>query len=382
MSRKAWIALMLVVAAVFAAVLVWRAAEPGHEPSTVRIGAILPLTGQAAEYGQAAKKGIELAVKQRNSSGGIRGQQVEVAYEDSKAEPKDGVAALQKLITVDKVRAVIGAMASSVTLAIAPVAERNRIVLISPASSSPEITNAGDYIFRNEISERDGARRSAELYFEEGFASIAILHINNDYGVGVAEATQAVYSDKDGAIVAVESFAQGATDLRAQLVKIKASSPEAILLAGYKEMILALKQMKELGIGQQVLSTPMFEDPEILERVGELAEGAIYSYYGVFFEGSNNPQRETFLREFQVEFGEEPSYYAALGYDAAAILLTAVSECEDYDADSVRTRLYGIRDFPGVTGTTTFDENGDVSKPVILKSVQDGSFVVLHPHSD
>ncbi|MCK4458341.1 MAG: ABC transporter substrate-binding protein [Methanosarcinales archaeon] len=133
------------------------------QPDEIRIGAILPLTGEAAEYGEDAKLGIDLAVEEINAAGGINGKRIQVVYEDSQATPSQGVSAIQKLTTVDKVPVIIGAMASSVTLAIAPIAEENKVVLLSPASSAPQITEAGDYIFRTEFSDAYGGKAQAEL---------------------------------------------------------------------------------------------------------------------------------------------------------------------------------------------------------------------------
>lgn len=375
MTGTAKVILWLVIAIVVIVAIWLGVVQQSSEQQTIKIGFIGPLTGGAAEYGQSAKKGIDLAVSAINQAGGINGANIEVIYEDSKADPKEGVTAIQKLLMLGDVPAIIGAMASSVTLAVAPIAEQNKVVLLSPASSAPTITEAGDYIFRNELSEALGAERSAEFYFELGFTDIAILYINNDYGISVKDVTEDVYGAKDGNIVAKEIYNANETDFRTQLSKIKATNPQAILVVGYMEMIQILEQIEELGIEVQVLSTPNIEEPKILENVGNLAEGIIYTYYGGFNLKSEKDGIKDFIIAFQERYSEKPAYFAALAYDAVNILKSAI-ERGGVSSDGIKGALYDTKNYAGVTGLTTFDENGDVEKPTILKTIKNGQFVL------
>jgi len=347
----------------------------GKKEKEIKIGVLMPLTGGQAKYGESVKHGIDLAIKERKNAGGIEGRAVTAVYEDYQGTPERAVSGIQKLITINKVKVIIGAFGSSATLAVAPIAEKNKVVLLSPSSSSPKITDAGDFIFRNEISEVYGAKRSAELYYEAGFTKVGILYINNDYGVGVKDITKQVYDSLKGTVTAAESFDEDATDFRTQLLKIEKSNSQTILIVGYKEMIQILKQIKELGIKRQLLSTPMFEDPEIIEKVRDLANGVIYTYYGTYFPESQLEIVRKFVTQFKSEYGIEPSYYAALAYDATKILIQAITK-GGYDAIKIKNALYQIKDFPGVTGSTSFDQNGDVIKPVILKTVRSQKFVL------
>ena len=156
--------------------------------------------------------------------------------------------------------------------------------------------------------------------------------------------------------------------------RIKETNPDAILIVSYKEAILILRQMKELGIKKQILGTPLFEDPEIIEKAGDLAEGAIYSYYGTFDPKSQDVRILAFIKKFKDKYGVEPEYYAPIGYDAVKILALAI-EKGGFNSEQIKNALYEIRDFPGLSGTTSFDKNGDVIKPVILKMVKDRHFI-------
>lgn len=340
----------------------------------IKIGVITPLTGGSAKYGEDIKRGYDLAVEKINEEGCIEGRKIRLIYEDSEGKPEKAVASAQKLIQRDKVIAILGALWSSPTLAVAPIVEKNKVILLSSGSSSPKITDAGDYIFRNEISEAYGAKESAKLYFNAGFKKVAIIYVNNDYGIGVRDVTKEVYKQLGSVVTASEAFEQDEKDFRTQLLKIKETNPNAILIVSYKEAILILKQMKEMGITKQVLGTPLFEDPEIIEKAGDVAESAIYSYYGTFDPKSEKARIKEFIKKFIEKYGVDPEYYAPIGYDAVKILALAI-EKGGFKPEQIKNELYQIKDFPGLSGTTSFDENGDVIKPVILKTVKKGQFV-------
>ena len=339
----------------------------------IKIGVITPLTGGAAKYGEDLKRGYDLAVEEINGKGGVNGSKIKLIYEDSEAQPPKAVSAARKLIDRDKVVTILGCFGSSATLAVAPIAENKKVVLLSSASSSPKVTDAGDYIFRNEISDRYGAKETARLFFDLGFRKIGVLFINNDFGIDFCDVVQKTYNELDGTVTAAETFEQDAKDFRTQLVKIKESNPEAILIVSYKEAILILKQMRELGIKKQILSTALFEDPEILEKVGDIAEGTIYTYYGTFDPQSQDVRIREFIKNFRERYGVDPEYYAPIGYDAVKILALAI-EKGGFKSEQIKNALYQIKDFPGLSGTTSFDENGDVIKPVVLKTVRKGTF--------
>jgi len=370
--KKSWIA--IVVAVVLALGIILALMRLAGEPHEIRIGAVLPLTGGAGKYGEDAKLGIELAIEEENAKGGINGKFVKVVFEDDQSSPQQTVSAFRKLTTLDKVPVIIGAMTSSSALAVAPIAERSRVVLVSPSASAPALSNAGDYIFRNELSDAYGGLAQAKLTWSRlRIQKVAILYINNDYGVGVKDAFLQTFEKLGGEVLGTESFEPDAQDFRTQLTRIKQKSPEAIFMIAYKESIMILRQIKELGLKTKVLSTPLFEDREIIEKVGEAAEGVIYVYYGGFKPQSKDEQIKRFVEAFRRSYNRDPGYYSALAYDATNIVLLAIKKGGIKSAD-IKNALYEIKDFLGVTGKTTFDANGDVTKPVILKTVKDGKF--------
>jgi len=349
--KKFWIVISLFI--VVALVIVLVVIQTKKEPDIIKIGAILPLTGDGAKYGEAAKKGINLALEEINGQGGVKGTKIKTIFEDTQGDPKAGVSAVQKLITIDKVPAIIGDLFSSVTLAVAPIMNQNKTVLLSPASSAPKITEAGDYIFRNCASDIfEGSIMGRFATNELGLKRIAILYINNDYGVGIRDVFKKTFISESGLITVEETFEQGATDFRTQLTKVKGSNPQAVYIVGYKELGQLLKQAREIGIKLQFLSTVMFEDPEIIKIAGPAAEGVIYSARA-YDPGSMDKSTREFVTKYMHRYNESPDIFAALSYDAMKILSLAI-ERRGFTSNKIKDALYTIKHYPAVVGDMSY----------------------------
>jgi branched-chain amino acid transport system substrate-binding protein len=347
------------------------------QEETIKIGAILSETGSGAPYGKDNRRGIELAQEVINRNGGLEGKKIQVIFEDDQTQPKISSDAMNKLITQDQVKVVIGSTVSSCTLADAPIAEREKIILISPGASSPKITSAGDYVFRNWISDSlEGSKMAEYLFNIDKFKTIAIFYINNEYGVGLKNVVSNRFAALGGEVVKEDSYEQDASDFRTQLAKIKNTKPDALYLAGYyQEMAIVINQIKALAINLPIRSCVCFEDPELLRIAGKNAEGIIYS--SPYFDLSDTSKVFIeFKKRFQEKFNREPGSFAAHGYDALMIIAETIRK-KGYDGLNIRDGLYKVNNYPGVSGITTFDFNGDVIKPVAIKTVQNGSFVTL-----
>ena len=338
-------------------------------PDPVILGAVLELTGPAAPYGQWSKKGLDLAVEDLEA----KGINVKLIVEDGQSDPKMAVSAFTKLATVDKVPAIVTTTISSSVMACAPIAERNQVILFAPGASSPEITNAGDYVFRNRISGIFEVEKAAELAQKRlGLSKMAMLLVNNDFGLSYGEAFQKIYEQTGGAIVAKDTFASGATDIRVQLTKLTGLKYEGIFLVGQvAECGYVLKQAKELGIRTQWISTIGVENAKLIEIAEDAAEGLIYTAPRYELD---DPGTSGFEQKYFARFQEHSNLYAANSYDALHILVKAI-QSGGYTGAGIKNSLYLIKDYPGVSGTTTFDGNGDVAKPVVLKMVKGGKFV-------
>ena len=371
MNKKTWIAVAIVAIIAIVVVIVWSTTE--RQPNTITIGAILPLSGSAAPYGQNAKRGIDLAISEINSNGGINGMRVAVLYEDSKTEPKEAVSALQKLFNSNGVRYVIGDINSTGLLAMAPVAEKNKILLLSPGASNPKISDAGDYIFRNWHSDALEGQVDAECAFKAlRWRTAAVLYVNAAYGAGLAETFKQEFGRLGGKIVAYEAYPQDATNMREQISKILASKPEGLYLPGWpKEMSVALKQLKELGSIIPIISVQGFDDPSILKLAGSAAEGVVFSVPKN--PDPNDPTVKSFNERYKRRYGEDPGVCSAAGYDALRIYAHAIAKAGN-NPEKVQAVMADLKDFRGADGPITFDEHGDLLKPFAFEEVRDGRF--------
>ena len=334
----------------------------------IKIGAILPMTGDGAKYGEEAKNGIELALED------LEDIKVKVLYEDDQGTSNGAINAFNKLVVSSKVPVIIGPMYSSTSLTVAPLGEKNKIIIFSPSASSPDLTEAGDYFFRNWPSDvYEGGEMAKFTYDVLKLRMVVILSVNLDYGVGLTKVFKEVFESLGGKVSAVEYYDQGATDFRTQLSKIKSPNPDGFYFPGYyAEIGLALRQAKEMGIKTQFLSCVGFDNPKILEIAGNAAEGVIFA--GPYYDPeSRDPKIKSFVERFIQKHGTPPGVYAAHAYDALKIVVGAIKK-GGYAADGIKIALYSTKDFPGVAGKTTFDRNGDVIKPTQIMTVKSGKF--------
>ena len=202
-----------------------------------------------------------------------------------------------------------------------------------------------------------------------------MFYVNNEYGTGLKDVFIHNVKEKNGEIVFADAFAEGQTDFRSALTKIKILSPDAVYIPGYyKELSTLLRQARELGLDTQFLGCATFNEPELLELAGEAAEGVVFvrPYFDVL---RKNPQIRKFFAEYATRFGIDAGTYAAHAYDAVRVLAHALDQGAR-TPEEIRRALLNTRDFPGVTGRTTFTVTGDCKKPVIVMTVARGRFVV------
>lgn len=366
---------VLAVLGLLAASCAHRTAE---DDSVLRVGVVLPLTGSMAAYGANALDGIQLAATQANAAAANdqNGLRVKLFVEDSKGEPQAAVSALQKLISADKVTCVIGDVGSSATLAMVPIADRNKVLLFSPAASSPSLSNAGKYFFRDWPSDAFEANTMVEYLKSKKYPTVAIVLLNNDYGLAMMENIKKGLSGSGVEIVATEYFQQGATDLRAQITKVTSVNPSVTYLISYpKETITFLRQYTELGGKAPIVATSAFEDASILENQAAAAEGAVFT--SPLPPDSSAQAVVSFRTDYLKSYGKEPGLVADYAYDALNLILAASKRESGVTGDQIKTGLQKIKDYQGASGLINFEVTGDVVKPAGLKTVKDGKYVQL-----
>lgn len=376
-SNRKWILCILGIIVVIAIGIAIQ--EKSSREKTIQIGVLFPLTGDAASYGEKGQKAIELAITEISSAGGIQGKQVKAIFEDSRAEPKTGVVAIQKLISVDHVPAVIGDIVSAVTLPAASIAEKNKVILLSPTSSAPAITEAGDYIYRIWPSDFAEGSAIAEYAYQKGYRSVAILHLNNDYGVAISNVFIKTFEKTDSKIVLNEGYLENNTDFRTVLSKVNNAKPDAVYIAGYyADTSRIVKQGRELGIQLQFFGTTAIEDSKFLELAGNAAEGIIYPLATGFDANLQNTITKNFVDSFKKRFNYEPGWVEAQSYDAMMLICKAISNIQlPVTGTKIKDYFDLMGEYHGCTGKIVFDENGDVIKPVSFKVIKSGEFKFL-----
>ena len=344
------------------------------------IGAVLRLSKGASD-GVPAKIGIELATEIINSSGGINGRELNIIYYDSKDDPTTAVNAVQKLISVDEVQAIIGPMMSGNVLASAPLCERSKVVMITPTGTSPRITEAGEYIFR--ICSRIDLQAKALVEKAVGLSGkkqpkVAIIYSNEPYGKGCKKLFTNYLEKKGIGLETVESFQRGDKDFQAQLTKIESLDPDILFIPGYlQETAPLISQARQMGI--DALSVGVFGDmaPLYIELGGKAADEHLIA--GEYDADYSTPKNSEFVSAYQEKISSDPGLpdnimFAALTFDSVGLLAEAIRSGAETGAE-IKNYLDSLQKFNGVTGELSFDPNGDVKKGgIYLFQVKNGEY--------
>lgn len=335
-------------------------AGSGYAEDVYKIGLIEPLSGNLAVYGQNIQKGVDLAVERINAAGGIKGKKIVMVYEDNIADPAKTVSAMKKLVTVDKVPAIIGAATSTATLAACPVAEENKVVLIAPPSTSPDITTkCGEYTFRVIASDSYQGVVMADVFWDMGYKKAAVMYVNNDYGRGLNDAFIKSFNKKGGKALASIAFEKEGNDFRTELLKLKTSKAKAVMVVGHPaEASIIFKQAKELGIDVQWLASEGIKTDETIKLAGNAAEGILVMAPKVDTETS---LYKAFRKDYVAKYNEEPPIFSDFAYDALNMVAKAI-EARGYSGPGIKDGLNKVgKNYAGVTGNKTFDQYGDVA---------------------
>ena len=338
----------------------------------IKIGGVAPLSGNVAVYGVECKNGIDLAVEEINAAGGVAGKKLVFICEDDEGMPDKTVNAFKKLITKDKVSIVIGSLTSGCAKAITTLAQARGVVQIAPAATSPDITDAGNFIFRacfiDPFQGTVGGKFAAENL---GAKNAAILYdLQNDYSVGLAENFKASFTAAGGRIAAEESYAGGDKDFNAQLTKIKNASPDVVYLPDYYGTVaLVAKQLRAQGIQCPIVGADGWDG-----LVGTAGDEVLNGYYSNHYaiDSTEDKVRE-YVAAFRAKYNKNPNAFAALGYDSVYMVKDAIEAAGSTDAAAVRSALEKTNG-SYVTGHLTFDaKHNPVKSAVMLKIVSDGN---------
>ena len=334
----------------------------------ILVGMYGSLTGDGASFGQSSVEGAQLAVEEINNAGGVLGRKIRMLVEDDQSRPEEASSAVTKLITQDKVVAVLGEVASRRTLAAAPVAQKYQIPLITPASTNERVTQVGDYIFRVcFIDPFQGEVLAKFAYNDLKARKVAVLKdIQQDYSVGLTDSIQKTFTGLGGRVLDPVSYSSGDADFRAILTQVRAQKPDAIFATGYyPEAAIIVRQARELGMTMPILGG----DGWVGDALKNGREALKNTFISNHYSGENpDPVVQNFVKAYRAKFKREPDSIAALGYDAAKVLADAITRAGSTEGPKVRDAL-AKGDVNGVTGRLKMNDKRNVDKPAVIQEL-------------
>src|SRR5215210_4851934 len=376
--RRILLALALIVATLNALGCVTRGTTCADPGGVIKIGVYGDLSGQTSSFGQSTRNGSQMAADEINAAGGIGGRQVQLIHEDDQGEPGKAATVTAKLINQDQVRALIGEVASSNSIAAAPNAQEAKVPMISPSSTNPKVTQVGNYIFRvcfidpfqGEVMAKFAANtlkaKRAAILFDS----------NSDYSKGLIQFFKQAFTKLGGEIVAEQAYAQRDRDFTGQLTQIRSANPDVIYVPGYyQEVGVIAKQTKQLGIKSPLLGGDGWDAPQLWDLGGESLNGDyISNHYSV---DDPSPAIQKFVADYKARNGEIPDALAALGYDAMKVLADAIKRAGTTEGPQLKDAINATKDFVGVTGTISLDKDRNAVKPAVVLKLEDKKYIYV-----
>jgi branched-chain amino acid transport system substrate-binding protein len=341
---------------------------------TIKVGEYASLTGKDATFGQSQHKGIVLAIEEINAAGGVLGKKLELVHEDNQSKSGESATVARKLISRDKVVALLGEVASTRSLEVAPIAQQAKIPMISPAATNPAVTEKGNYIFRVCFIDPFQGTVMAKFAKDELKAKkvATLTSVSNAYSVGLAKFFKETFTAGGGTVPIEQRYNEGDKDFRAQLTAIKAANVDAVFVPGYyTEAALVARQARGLGITVPFFGGDGWESEKLLEIGGEALNGCYYSTH--FSPENKDPNVTKFVEKFKKRWSNEtPDAFAALGYDTAYVLVDAMKRAGSTDGTKLRDALATTKNFAGASGITTIDKDRNATKGAIVIAIKNG----------
>ncbi|MBL9190190.1 MAG: ABC transporter substrate-binding protein [Opitutaceae bacterium] len=340
----------------------------------IKIGEYASLTGKEAGFGQTSHQGVVLAVEEINARGGVLGRPLELVYEDNQTKPGESATVVKKLLSRDKVVALIGEVSSGRSLEAAPIAQAAKIPMIAPAATNPAVTQKGDYIFRVCFIDPFQGTVMAKFALNDLKArKVAIISsVSNAYSVGLAKFFRETFVPGGGTVALEQKYSEGDKDFRAQLTAVKAAGVDAVFVPGYyTESALIVRQARDLGLTMPFLGGDGWEDEQLLKIGGPALNGCYYSTH--FSPENDDPAVARFVTAYKTRWkGEVPGAFSALGYDSVYVLADAIKRAGTTEGPKLRAALAATKDFPGASGVTTLDKDRNASKAATIIAIKGG----------
>jgi branched-chain amino acid transport system substrate-binding protein len=344
---------------------------PKINSNEIRIGEYGSLTGAQATFGISTDDGIKLAVDEINAAGGIDGKTFKLTTYDDQGDPAEAAVVVTKLITQDQVQIVLGEVASSLSLAAAPICQQNKVPMISPSSTNPKVTQVGDYVFRVCFIDPFQGQVMADFAMGNLKAKTAAVFRDqkSDYSMGLADFFVKRFKEKGGTIVLDQSYVAGDIDFKSQLTTFRQQKPDVIFVPGYyTEVGLIAKQARELGVKVALLGGDGWDSSKLYEIGGSALDGCYFSSH--YSPESTDPKVRDFVKKYQSKYGQVPDALATLGYDSVGVLAAALKNAKSLSGADIRDAIAATKAYPGVTGSISLDANRDAVKPAVVLKIE------------
>ena len=350
-------------------------------PERVRLGAFMSLSGDTAQYGISALNGIRMAVDEANAAGGVKRMRIDLIVRDTRSDAVETSVVVDKLTREEHVHALLGEVVSSRSLAAARVAQRERVPMLTPSATSPEITAVGDYVFRSCYTDTFQGVALARFTIESLGAMRAGLLVDRDqrYSVELARLIREDFERRGGKVVAQQEYPDGESDFTAQLAEVGAAQPDVVFIPGYyMEVGLLARQARALGLNVPLVGGDGWDSPRLTQLGGQALAGGYFTTH--FSAEDPDPQVQRFVADYRRLFGSAPDSFSATAYDAARIMLAAVARAPKLERDAIRDALAATKDFPGVTGAVTFNAERNAVKSVVVVRIGDSGRLSVEAH--
>jgi branched-chain amino acid transport system substrate-binding protein len=351
----------------------------GGSGGTVKVGEYASLTGKEATFGTSSHEGTLMAIEEINATGGLLGKKLELLTEDTQSKAGEPATVVNKLIARDNVIAVLGEVASTLSREAAPICQTNKVPMISPSSTNPKVTEAGDYVFR--VCFIDPFQGTVMANFAtktlQAKKVAVFTDAKSDYSKGLAKFFKDRFIANGGTIVAELDYNGGDKDFKAQITAIKAASPDGVFIPGYyTDVALICVQAKQLGLAVPLFGGDGWESEKLAEIGRDAVEGHYFSTH--YHPDVGSEMSKKFVENYRKRWnGKNPDALAACGYDSALVLADVIKRAGSFDKAKIRDALAATKDFQAVTGVITIDEHRDAKKSAVILQVKDGKFKYL-----
>ncbi|MCX7784924.1 MAG: ABC transporter substrate-binding protein [candidate division WOR-3 bacterium] len=348
------------------------------EGNIIKIGLIVPITGDVKTFGESVRNSVLLAIEEVNLKGGINGKQLKVITADDKNDPTEAANACSKLINQDKVKFIIGSVASKSSIPLSEICQQAKVVMITPTSTNPKVTvrdngERKDYIFRACFIDPFQGTVAAKFAIEnlKAKTSAILYDISNDYVKGLAEFYKDAFTKLGGKISVYESYGKDDVDFSALLTKVKAENPDVLFIPDYYNKVgLIVKQARALGIKSVFLGGDGWDSPEMTKIAGDAINGGYFTNH--YSPQDPRPEVQEWVQKYEKKYGAKPDALATLGYDATLLLIEGIRLAGKDDPALVRDALTRLSNFPTVSGNITFDAFGNPVKNAVILQYQNG----------